>query len=105
MAIDLTREQPIPLADVPKLDWVRGRGGKRLHVASVHRWCSHGIRGVRLEFVQRAGARVTSKGALLRFFQRLTRLRAGEDPGRAIRTDTQVAAVEQELDTIGISAR
>jgi Protein of unknown function (DUF1580) len=71
--IDLTLEQPLPLSDVPKLDWIPlRRGGRRLHVATVHRWCTRGIRGVKLAFVQLGGTRVTTIEALLRFFNALT---------------------------------
>lgn len=73
MSIDLSKEPAIPLADVPKLRWLpRRRGGRRLHVSTVFRWCLRGIRGVRLEYVQAGGIRVTTEAALLRFFERLT---------------------------------
>ena len=70
MCIDLTVETPIPLADVPKLGWIpRRRGGRRLHVSTVHRWCGAGLRGVRLECVQLGGTRVTTEAALQRFLR------------------------------------
>jgi hypothetical protein len=100
MAINLTHETPIPLAAVPKLGWVRGRGGKRLHVATVHRWCSHGIRGVKLEFVQRGGTRVTTEAALLRFFAQLTQLQEVEPADRATQSNIQAERVNRELDAL-----
>jgi len=83
MSIDLTRERPIPLADVPKLPWLNGRrgslgidGGKRprrrLHISTLFRWCQRGIRGHRLEYVQMGGTKVTTEAALQRFFARLS---------------------------------
>jgi hypothetical protein len=73
MTIDLTREPAIRLADVPKLPWLpRRRRGRRLHVATVFRWCMIGIRGHRLEYVQLGGCRVTTEAALQRFFGCLT---------------------------------
>jgi hypothetical protein len=73
MSIDLTREEPILLVDVPKLPWIpRRRGGRRLHVATVHRWCTRGLHGTKLEYLQLGGTRVTTAGALMRFFTRLT---------------------------------
>jgi hypothetical protein len=54
----------------------RRRGGKPVHVSTLHRWASHGCKGVRLETIQIGGTRCTSVEALQRFFDRLT------DPGR-----------------------
>jgi hypothetical protein len=75
MDIDLTRETAVALAEVPRLPWIpRRRGGRRLHIATVHRWCSAGVRGVQLEYVQVGGTRVTTVEALVRFFASLTRV-------------------------------
>src|ERR1700681_3358370 len=72
--LDLVREHPLPLSAVPKLPWIpRRRGGRRLHVATVHRWCTRGIRGKRLEYVQLPDGRITTEEAVLRFFQSLTK--------------------------------
>jgi hypothetical protein len=90
MKIDLTQETAITLAQVPDLPWVRGRADGRLHVATVHCWCTRGIRGHKLEFVQRGGTRVTTEAALLRFFQGLTEDR--ETHGRPSRRRTVQAA-------------
>src|SRR4051794_37021555 len=70
--IDLLREQAIPLADVPKLPWIPRRSGRRLHVATVHRWCRRGVRGTRLQSVRLGGIRVPTEAALLRFFGALS---------------------------------
>jgi hypothetical protein len=102
MSIDLTTEEAVPLSDVPKLPWLRGRGGKRLHVATVHRWCTHGINRVRLEFVQRGGTRVTTQAALIRFFDRLTLARGVASPDRTARDQDRADHVERALDDAGI---
>jgi hypothetical protein len=96
MSIDLLREPGIPLSEVPKLPWLRGRGGRRLHLATIHRWCSRGIRGTRLEFVQRGGTRVTTEAALLRFFAGLTGGRLPESTGAA--RQRLLMDVDRELD-------
>jgi hypothetical protein len=98
MSIDLTVEPPIPLADVPRLTWLRGRGGRRLHVATVHRWCTRGIRGARLEFVQRGGTRVTTEAALVRFFRTLTFDDCRPADSASGRREKQLQAVERKLD-------
>lgn len=85
MSIDLTCEAGIPLNRVPDLPWIRGRGDRRLHAATVHYWCAKGIRGRRLEFVQRGGTRVTTEAALLRFFQGLTEDQLASPPSHKAR--------------------
>jgi hypothetical protein len=101
MAIDLRREPPVSLRDVPRLPWLRGRGGKRLHVATVHRWVTRGVHGIRLEYLQRAGTRVTTEAALLRFFDRLTAAEAAiTNP--AARDESRDAWEEEELNAARI---
>jgi len=82
LAVDLLRESAIPLSDVPKLPWIpRRRGGRRLNVATVHRWCTHGVRGKRLEHIRLGGTRVTTQAALMRFFHALSNTVASEKSG------------------------
>jgi len=100
MCIDLRKEQPIRLADVPKLNWILPRrNGRPLHIATIHRWCLRGIRGVRLEFVQFGGTRVTSEAALWRFFERLGSTRQ-ELPRSGDRQNAK--QLEEELDRAGL---
>jgi Protein of unknown function (DUF1580) len=100
MSIDLSRERGIPFSDVPKLACLpRRRGGRKVHVATVHRWASRGLRGVRLEFVQCGGTRVTTLEALMRFFDRLANLPAGPEPRRPAASRSRV---ERELDRLGL---
>ena len=73
--IDVAVEQLVALPDVPSL-LPPNRRGKGVHLSAVYRWIQHGLRGVRLESVQLAGRRVTSKEALGRFFTALSE-RAG----------------------------
>lgn len=73
MSIHLANEKLIPLSAVPRIPRMRpGRGGKRLHLATVYRWAQHGIRGIRLETIVAGGVRCTSILALQRFFEQLT---------------------------------
>jgi hypothetical protein len=101
--IDPTSEPLVRLADVPRLKWLPGRReGKRIHVATVHRWAQRGLRGVRLETLRAGGALVTSEAAITRFFERLTEPAAGAD----VRTNSQrakaVERAERELEQAGI---
>jgi hypothetical protein len=48
--------------------WVRDRTGRKTHLATLHRWALRGCRGRRLESVLIGRQRMTSREALLRFF-------------------------------------
>ena len=52
----------------------RRRQGKKPHVSTLHRWATRGSRGVILETLETPSGRCTSKQALRRFFDALTRL-------------------------------
>lgn len=67
MKIDIDREQPITLAEVPK--YVPKRGGKKVHSSTVYRWVTKGARGRVLESVMVGGIRYTTIEAVGRFLQ------------------------------------
>jgi hypothetical protein len=73
MSIDIMSESPIPLtraaAYVP-----RRRRGRKTASSTLHRWATHGLRGVVLETLQIGGTKCTSIAALQRFFERLSAL-------------------------------
>ena len=64
-------EHVLSLADAARI-LPKRRGGRRVHVATVYRWISHGCKGVKLEALQVGGTLCTSREALQRFFDRLT---------------------------------
>ena len=76
-SIDLARETAISTAEaaarVPSF-----RPGCRTHVATIHRWILHGVRGVRLEAVRLGGRWVTTVEALDRFARALTAASIGD---------------------------
>jgi hypothetical protein len=49
--------------------WVRDRTGRKTHLATLHRWALRGCQGRRLESVLIGRQRMTSREALLRFFE------------------------------------
>jgi hypothetical protein len=49
--------------------WVRDLSGRKTHLATLHRWALRGCRGRRLESVLIGRQRMTSREALLRFFE------------------------------------
>ncbi len=57
--IDLIAEQVVSLTEAT-IHLPRRREGKRPHVATLYRWASHGIHGVRLETLRVGGTLCTS---------------------------------------------
>lgn len=70
--IEVTRDQLIPIRDVPRLLPPRS-SGRPVHISAVYRWVQRGVRGVRLETIQVGGTRYTSVEALQRFADHLGR--------------------------------
>jgi len=68
-----THRDPDELLTLPEAagELPRRRGGKRPHVATLHRWCTHGLGGVRLRVVRVGGTRCTTRAWLTDFFERL----------------------------------
>ncbi len=96
MAIDINREDVVSLRDaasiLPKL-----RQGKRIHVNTLYRWASRGIRGVRLEVVRIGRTLVTSREAIQRFVEGSS----GTTGSRVTRSNDADRA-EAELDAYGL---
>ncbi len=63
MAISTETEQLIPFTQAREAF----PGGKRLSLATLHRWRLHGVRGTRLETILIGGSRYTSTEAIQRF--------------------------------------
>ncbi|MCE5268690.1 MAG: DUF1580 domain-containing protein [Planctomycetaceae bacterium] len=97
----------LSLADAAKTLPFR-RSGKRPNISTLYRWALRGIRSIRLETVLIGGQRCTSKEALARFFQRLTR-EAGGDADTptfpavrsAARRERAAARASEELERLG----
>ncbi len=63
MSIDSMNEQLIPFSQAREAF----PGGKRLSLATLHRWRLHGVRGTRLSTILVGGSRYTSAEAIVRF--------------------------------------
>ena len=97
--IDLTEETVIPIGEaahhLPK------RRGKKIHISTLYRWATSGVRGVQLETILVGGSRCTSLEALQRFSQRLSEEEVREAlPVR--RTLQRARETEQTLRDAGI---
>lgn len=64
-------EELITLTDACRI-LPRRRRGRQPSPSTLYRWAQKGIRGVRLETVQIAGTKCTSRRMLADFFQRLS---------------------------------
>jgi hypothetical protein len=76
MSIDLRAETIVSYREVVARV-LPAREGRGVHVGTLHRWRSKGMRGARLESLKVGGRWHTSLEALQRFFDRLS----GCDPG------------------------
>lgn len=72
--IELSEEAAVPVGELPK-HIPTARGGRRVNVSTVIRWCLKGVRGVRLESVVVGGRRYTDRAAIARFIAATTAAR------------------------------
>jgi hypothetical protein len=70
-------EELFALRDAAKFLPLR-RCGKQAHPVTLTRWAARGLRGVKLEVLRIGGTLYTTKEALQRFFEALTK--SGEKP-------------------------
>lgn len=78
MPIDILREQLITFAELAR-SLPRRRSDRSVHLATIHRWRSRGLKGIRLEGVRVGAAWHTSREAFRRFTDRLTELATSEE--------------------------
>jgi Protein of unknown function (DUF1580) len=68
----LNRRSLVPLTEVPKVlarCGLRSKQGKRLHISTVYRWTTRGIRGHQLSTVKVGRTRCTSTDEVIRFIR------------------------------------
>jgi hypothetical protein len=85
--IDLLNETPITLLRATALPQLR-RNGRKPHLASLHRWCSRGCRGIPLESIVVGGARCVTSESVDRWIDALTRQANGQTPHEYIHQRT-----------------
>ncbi|MCA8994171.1 MAG: DUF1580 domain-containing protein [Planctomycetaceae bacterium] len=78
MPIDVNDETLITFTELAR-SLPHRRGDRPVHVATIHRWRSRGLNGIRLEAVKVGGAWHTSHEAFARFTGRLTAHAEGTD--------------------------
>lgn len=87
MPINVESESLLSFSELAKSLPTR-RAGRPVHVSTIHRWRSGGVRGVKLESVRIGGAWCTSWEAFSRFCEKLTAAETGE-PYSGIALDSQ----------------
>lgn len=91
LGIDAARESVLSFVEAARYVG-KLKGGKALSFQSLFRWATKGCRGVVLESLCIGGTRCTSKEALQRFFDGVTRARASAPSSIAAPTGSQVVA-------------
>jgi hypothetical protein len=99
VAIDVLSEETISLSAAARL-LPRLRADRPVSAATIWRWASHGLRGVKLETARVGGTTVTSPDALRRFFAALGD--KPESPTPAPTRDVRAEKTAAELDLVGI---
>jgi hypothetical protein len=98
MAIDLTRDEVFPLTTAAgRLPSVRG--GRSVHVGTLHRWARKGVRGIRLDVIQLGGTLCTSQRSLREFFEALT---SKQQPAESKTAAADTSTVDRQLDALGL---
>src|SRR5690242_14312428 len=98
MPINILSETVVSYRDVIS-NILPDRDGKRIHVGTLHRWRTRGLRGVRLHSVKLGGRWHTSVQALQRFFDSLTdqdSMTAADSGARPDASEHALAALKGE---------
>jgi hypothetical protein len=97
-------DELVPLNRVPAMDSAlmpRARAGRKIAVSTIYRWATRGCRGVKLEVLRAGGVTCTTRTALLRFYEIVTRRSAEADiPAPQIAPHRVREDVDRQLDSI-----
>jgi hypothetical protein len=102
--LDTLVETPISLTEAANL-LPRRRAGKKASPATIFRWASNGIRGIKLEVIKVGGTLCTSRERLQKFYEKLTLEAAGELVPPPVTSRSRRASVkraERVLDKAGV---
>jgi len=95
--IDILKESLVEMRHAPRE--IEKFLGRRLHLGTIYRWCTTGVRGVRLESIVMGGGRYTSLEAMARFAEELTRTRSEQhDAPSQRKTSRADRARKKQLD-------
>ena len=77
------------------------RGGRKIHVSTLHRWATGGCRGQVLETVSVGGTKCTSAALLCRFFAALTETCQGQRPRTCRQRERAIEQADRECRSRG----
>lgn len=92
-------EDPLPLGRATRI-LPSLRRGRPVNPATLRRWASKGLRGVKLEVLRCGGTMCTSRGALQRFFSALSV--AAEPSAIGTQRQPNPKEVNERLDRMGV---
>ncbi len=98
MSIELSQETVVTLSQATRLVPIL-RGRNQICPATVYRWASRGVRGIKLETIRVGGTLCTSVEAIQRFCDRLTNV--SSDPAIE-RLTTACQRAERHLNQHGV---
>lgn len=97
-------DQLIPLTRIPSIGSPLipvKRSGGRIAISTIYRWATRGCRGVKLEVLRAGGVTCTTRSALLRFYEGVTRKGEGLEVLASPASPHRVHAdVDRQLDSI-----
>lgn len=104
MPIEIATETVMSLTEAAKI-LPRRRAGRKPHVSTLYRWAARGLKGIVLETVQVGGTTCTSREAMQRFFENLSRGRPLRicEPRKAC--DSKIAHAELLLTKAGLISK
>ena len=100
MKIDPFADDIVKLSEAPGI-LPRGAKGRKVHVSTIWRWSSRGIRGIKLATVRVGGMIFTSREALRNFFDQLNNSETLE-LDKPVRRRRRATRVKQRLKDKGL---
>lgn len=78
--------------------------GDRPHVATMHRWATNGLKGVKLRTQYTGGHRRTTRRWIKEFFENVTAVAEGREPSKRpdCNRESQIDSAAKELEAAGI---
>lgn len=98
----LRRRSLVPLTEVPKVlarCGLRSKQGKRLHISTVYRWTTRGIRGHQLATTKVGRTRCTSTDDVIRFIRAINEPNA-QGPQRRPRSTREARRINRRARAI-----
>jgi hypothetical protein len=97
--LDILNEKPIPLSKAARL-FPSSNDEGTIHISTIHRWRTNGVRGVKLDAAMMGGRWVTTVEEIQRFIDRLSNQKTGTPSPARVRSES-VARARRALASSG----